>query len=130
MPKKTPKRLTPLEAVIMDAVWTLSAATVRDVQEHLRPTRRMAYNTVLTMMRILREKGFLQSERDGRADIYTARVSREQMGTRSLREVLHRFFAGSPTVLVSQLLESGDVSPEEVRRIRQEVDSRLKESRR
>lgn len=125
MTKRKIKRLTPLETLIMDAVWTLSEATVRDVRDHLKPVKSMAYNTVLTVMRILRDKGFLTSERDGRSDVYRPLVTRQQMGRRSLQEVLNRFFAGSAEALVRQLLDSEDLSPGEIRAIRSEVDRRL-----
>ena len=61
--KPNSRKLTELESVIMDAVWTLEQATVRDIQEHLKAVRPMARNTVLTMMGILRDKGFLSSVR-------------------------------------------------------------------
>lgn len=127
MPRKDAKRLTPLEALIMDAVWSLSQATVRQVQERLRPVKPMAYNTVLTVLRILRDKGFLASEREGRRDVYHPLVTREHMGRRSLRELLEQFFAGSATALVSQLLDSEDLSPGEIEAIRREVDKKLNE---
>ena len=124
--RKDLKKLTPLETLIMDAVWTLSKTAVREVQDHLETVKPMAYTTVLTMMRILRDKGFLKSERDGRTDVYEPAVSREQVGKRSLQEVLERFFAGSAEALVSQLLESDDLDPNEVKAIRREVDKRLR----
>ncbi len=126
MPKSTPNRLTPLEAVIMDSVWRMSEATVWQVRDDLEPVKPMAYNTVLTMMRILREKGFLTSKRQGRRDVYWPLVSRAEMGERSLRELLDRFFAGSAEALISQLLESEDLSAEQIRAIRREVDSKLR----
>ena len=125
MPQDDTKRLTPLESLIMDCVWRMSEGTVREVQERLEPVKPMAYNTVLTMMRILRDKGFLASRRNGRMDVYRPRVSRKQMARRSLREILDRFFAGSPQALVSQLLESEEVGAEEIRAIRAEVDRKL-----
>ena len=125
MAGKRPKRLTPVETLIMDRLWDFEQATVRQVTDSLEPVRPMAYNSVLTMMRILREKGFLASRRDGRQDVYRPRVSREQMGRRSLHEVLQRFFAGSPAALVSQLLASESLSDEEVLAIRREVNARL-----
>ena len=64
------KRLTPLETLIMNVLWDESPAAVRQVQQRLESIKPMAYNTVLTMMRILREKGFLVSERSGRSDLY------------------------------------------------------------
>jgi len=120
------KRLTPLEALIMDAVWGRSEATVRDVQERLQSEKPMAYNTVLTMMRILRDKGFLESRREGRTDVYRPRVPREQVAGSSLQEVLDRFFGGSAKALVSQLLDSEDVDRDEIQAIRQEVNRRLR----
>jgi len=125
MARPAPRRLTPPETLVMDAVWALGEATVRQVHERLRPVRPLAYNTVLTEMRILRGKGFLRSERRGRLDVYTPRVSREQVGRRSLREVLQRFFAGSAAALVSHLIEAEDLDPEEVEAIRREVDARV-----
>jgi predicted transcriptional regulator len=125
--RKRDLRLTPLEAVIMDCVWDLSQATVRQVQEQLNPTRPMAYNTVLTMMGILREKGFLRSRREGRADLYEPTVTREQVGRRSLRELCDRFFAGSARGMVSELLDSQRLSVDEIRAIRREVNRKLRE---
>ncbi len=120
-------RLTPLEAIIMDCVWGVSQATVRQVQECLKTTRPMAYNTVLTMMGILREKGFLRSRREGRADVYQPCVTREQVGRRSLRELCDRFFAGSAGGLVSELLDSEHLSVDEIRAIRREVNRKLRD---
>jgi len=123
-----PKRLTPLETLIMDAVWDLAPTTARNVMEHLKPTKRMAYNTVLTVMRILRDKGFLTSERNGRADVYRPLVSREQMGRRSIRTVIERFFAGSPKALLSHLLATEKLDDAEIRAIRREVNAKLRDA--
>ena len=120
-------RLTPVEAQIMDCVWQLERATVRQVQDALSPEKDSAYNSVLTVMRILRDKGFLTSEREGRTDVYRATVSRERMGRRGLTELLDRFFSGSPQRLVSQLLDSEEVDLEEVLAIRKEIDRKLRE---
>ena len=97
------------------------------VQERLQPTKPMAYNTVLTMMGILREKGFLRSRREGRADVYHPCVTREQVGRRSMRELCDRFFAGSAHGLVSELLDSERLSVDEIRAIRREVNRKLRE---
>ena len=128
MPRKTRKpkpRLTPLESLVMNAVWTLGDASVRQVQEALEAEKPMAYNTVLTVMRILRDKGFLQSRRVGRLDQYRPAVSRQQVARRSLGEILDRFFSGSARAMVSQLLDSQDLSTDEIRAIRAEIDARL-----
>ena len=129
MPGRQDMRLTPLEAVIMDCVWDLSQAKVRQVRERLRQTRPLAYNTVLTMMGILRDKGFLRSRRDGRADVYEPCVSREQAARSSAREVCDRFFAGSARGLISELLDSERLTVEEIRAIRREVNRKLRGQR-
>ncbi len=125
MPQAKARRLTPLEAQVMEAVWELGSATVRQVKDHLEADRPMAYNTVLTMMRILREKGFLKTHRLGRTDVYRPVVSREQAARSSVGEVMERFFAGSAAAMVSHLLASDRMGPDEMRKIRREVERKL-----
>jgi predicted transcriptional regulator len=120
------KKLTPLETLIMNVLWDESPAVVRQVQERLKSAKPMAYSTVLTMMRILRDKGFLTSERQGKADLYRPIVTREDAGKRSLGEVVESFFSGSAEALVSQLLANQSLSDEELKSIRAELDKTLK----
>ena len=129
MAKKRPERLTPVEAVIMDCLWDLGEGTVRQVRESLLPVKPMAYNTVLTIMRILRDKAFLESDRRGRLDLYRPLVTREQMGRKSLNQILQRFYAGSAEALVSQLLRVRNLSYAEIKAIRREVNRKLREDR-
>ena len=120
------RRLTPLETLIMNALWEEFPAAVRQIQERLMRVKPMAYNTVLTMMRILREKGFLTSEREGRADLYRPAVARQDVAQRSLADVMSAFFAGSAQSLVSQLLDAGSLSDEDLAAIPKDVDRALK----
>ena len=124
--KSDTQKLTPLETLIMNSLWEDSPAGVRQVQERLESVRPMAYNTVLTMMRILREKGFLTSERSGRSDIYQPVVTRKQMGQRSLKDLIESFFSGSAEALVSQVLASQTLTDEEMAAIRAELDRKMK----
>ena len=119
------KKLTPLETLIMNALWDESPAAVKQVQERLKSIKPMAYSTVLTMMRILRDKGFLSSERRGKADLYRPIVTREDAGRRSLGEVVESFFSGSAEALVSQLLANQSLNDEELKSIRAELDKTL-----
>ena len=91
----------------------------------LEPDRPLAYNSVLTMMRILRDKGFLESRRDGRSDVYRPLITREQVGRRSLNDVTQKFFEGSARLVVSQLLAGKDITREEMEAIRREVNASL-----
>ena len=122
---KPDKKLTPLETLIMNVLWDESPAAVKQVQERLTAVKPMAYNTVLTIMRILRDKGFVVSEREGRSDLYRPVVTREDMGRRSLGEVIDSFFSGSAEALVSQLLDGQSLTVEELAAIREELDKTL-----
>jgi len=124
--KESPdKKLTPLETLIMNALWDESPAAVKQIQGRLKSVKPMAYSTVLTMMRILRGKGFLVSERQGKADLYRPVVSRDDAGRRSLGEVIDSFFSGSAEALVSQLLDSRSLGDEALKAIRAELDKTL-----
>ncbi|MFL2541904.1 MAG: BlaI/MecI/CopY family transcriptional regulator [Candidatus Latescibacterota bacterium] len=120
-------KLTPLETLIMNVLWDESPAAVKQVQERLNSVKPMAYNTVLTMMRILRNKGFLASEREGKADLYRPTVTREVIGRRSLGELIDSFFSGSAEALVSQVLDGQSLSDEELLAIRADLDKTLKD---
>ena len=126
MMSKPSKKLTNLESIIMDTVWNLGKASVREVQGELETTKPMAYNTVLTMMRILRDKGFLSSTRHGRLDIYKPTISRENAGKGGLHDLLHTFFSGSAKALVSQLIDDEDISVQEMKEIREELNRKLR----
>ena len=119
------KKLTPLETLIMNVLWDESPAAVKQVQKRLTSVKPMAYNTVLTIMRILRDKGFVVSERAGRSDLYRPVVTREDMGRRSLGEVIDSFFSGSAEALVSQLLDGQALTDEELTAIRADLDKTL-----
>ena len=120
--KSTEKKLTSLETLIMNVLWDESPASVMQVRERLESVKPMARNTVLTVMRILRDKGFLTSEREGRADYYRPTVTREDAGRRSLSELIDSFFSGSAEALVSQLLDGQSLSDEELTAIRAELE--------
>ena len=123
--KSDDKKLTQLETLIMNALWDESPASVVQVQERRKSVKPMARNTVLTMMRILRDKGFLVSERIGRADFYRPVITREDAGRRSLCDVINSFFSGSAEALVSQILDGQTLSDEELVAIRKDLNKKL-----
>src|SRR5262245_55962732 len=105
----------------MDVIWEKGAATVSEVAEALPKELDLAYNTVLTTMRILEEKGFLRHSKpkEGRAFVYQAVVGREEASRHAVRYVVSRFFRNSPELLVLNLLHDEDLSERELKRIRQ-----------
>lgn len=105
-----PRMMTDTELELMQVLWENGTCTVREVQEHLGPDR--AYTTVATLMRILEEKGFAASEKDGRALRYAPLVAREQYARRGVRSLVERLFGGNRASLVRALVD--DVSAEEL----------------
>jgi BlaI family penicillinase repressor len=116
---------TPRESVIMAVLWSHGPSTVAEVRERLSDD--LAYNTVLTMLRILEEKGYVGHEQEGRAYRYHARVEREQAAASAVRGLVGRMFGGSPLLLMTQLVEQRALPESELKRLRDLIDERLEE---
>ncbi len=118
---KTARRIplpTPFELTIIRIVWSLKTATVRDVYETLREQRRIAYTTVMTMMKIMEGKGQLLKWQEGRAYVYKATHTRERVIKEMVREFVDRVFNGTPEALLAHLIDESDLSLEEQRKIK------------
>ena len=120
MARKKSFNLTEAELRLMDIVWDKGAVTVGEVAEALPGEPGLAYNTILTTLRILEQKGYVRhtKPREGRAFVYRAVVGRKQASRNALRHLVRGFFANSPELLVLNLLDGGDLSPRELRNIR------------
>src|SRR5688572_14596858 len=114
MARKPSSTLTDGEHRIMEVLWRRGAATVAEVAEELEGEDGSAYTTVLTMMRIMRDKGYLSCCKDGRAHIFTPRVNREAAARKAVRQLLTKFFAGSPGELVLSFLRDEELSAAEI----------------
>ena len=99
--------LTGLELRIMQVIWRRGASTVSDVQAELKPP--LAYTTVQTMLNILERKGKLRRQLEGRAYVYSARVSRAKVLGHGVRDLIDRMFGGSSEELVMSLLKSRQI---------------------
>jgi len=119
--KKSPG-LTDAELRLMDVLWERGQATVSEVVDGLPSDVPLAYSTVLTTLRILETKGYLRHTKDGRAFIYRPVVDREQARESAVKHLLGRFFENSPELLMLNLLESNQVAPEELKRLRERID--------
>jgi predicted transcriptional regulator len=117
--KKSPN-LTEAELRLMDVIWEKGTATIADVAEALPQELELAYNTVLTTMRILEEKGYVRHTKSnpGRAFVYRAVVGRREASRNAVRYLVSRFFRNSPELLVLNLLEDEELSHKELGRIR------------
>jgi predicted transcriptional regulator len=117
--RKKSLNLTEAELRLMDVIWHKGSATVADVADALPKQLGLAYNTVLTTMRILEDKGYLKhiKPKEGRAFIYKPVVSRQDASRSAVRHLLSRFFGNSKEALVLNLLEDDDLSDNERKRI-------------
>lgn len=121
-PKKSPT-LTEAELRLMEILWQKGPASVHQLLEALPPTPALAYNSVLTTIRILEKKGYVQHVKDGRAHIYMPLVGREEATRFEIRNLVNRFFKNSHELLVLNLLEDKTIDSEELKRLRELVQS-------
>ena len=121
MKAKSPP-LTPQELEIMKIVWKLGTATVRDVYEALRERRRIAYTTVMTMMKILADKRHLRRSQQGRTYVYEPTRSKNEVLRSMVREFVNRVFNGSAEPLLVHLLQDRQLSTEDLQKIQQMME--------
>lgn len=118
VPRKTSPTLTEAELRLMELLWNRGASTVQQLVDALGPKTPLAYNSVLTTIRILEKKGYVQHEKDGRAHVYGAVVGKQEASRSEVRHLLSRFFNNSHEALVLNLLEDDTLDEEEMRRLR------------
>ena len=120
-----PDAFTTRELDVMSILWDLGSATVAEVQERIGDP--LAYTTVLSVLRTLKEKGYVRHEAEGRAYRYYALVDWRPAGRRELRRLVKKVYKGSPELLLVQLVSDRGMDERELRRLRQLVDERLGE---
>ena len=119
MPPRQSEVLTEAELRVMKVLWERGSGTVQQVLDSMGEKPALAYNSVLTVIRILERKGYLKHIKDGRAHVY-APVVRQQEATRSeIRRLASRFFGDSHEDLVLNILEDRGVEREELTRLRE-----------
>jgi predicted transcriptional regulator len=111
--------LTEAELRIMNVLWERGSATVHEVLEALPAQPALAYNSVLTIVRILEKKGYAKHVKDKRAHVYLPRVDRKDATRFEVRHLVSRFFGDSDDLLVLNILEAKSIDAEELDRLRQ-----------
>jgi predicted transcriptional regulator len=127
MPRTKSETLTAAELRLMDILWEKSEATVTEVMEALPQDPPLAYNTVLTTLRILERKGYVRHQKNSRAFRFIPIVDHRQASQSAVSYVVSRFFRNSPKALVLRILEDQKMDPRQLQRLRQMIDeSRVK----
>lgn len=119
MPPRRSGTLTEAELRIMNVLWSKGSGTVQQVLDSITEKPVLAYNSVLTTIRVLERKGYLQHQKDGRAHVFMPLVGQQEATRSEIRHLVGRFFKNSHQQLVLNLLEDQGIGPEEVRRLRQ-----------
>lgn len=126
MARRLERRLGELELRILNVLWERGPSTVREVLEALELDPRPAYTTVLTVMRLMHEKGYLDRRERGRAHVYQARLREQPVKRGLLRNLIENAFRGSAEALVVRLLEDEKLSRKELERVRKLIAERAR----
>jgi BlaI family penicillinase repressor len=114
---------TDRELDVMAILWYDGASTVADVRKRLKDD--LAYTTVLTVLRTLEDKGYVSHDVEGKAHRYFPLVARDSAGASALKRMVRKLFAGSPELLLTQLVSDRRLSEAELERMRDLLDERL-----
>lgn len=121
MARKQSPVLTEGELEIMEVLWDRREATVRDVTDTLSRRRPVAYSTVLTMLRILKNKAYAAYRKEGRAFVFFPLVSRREARSRALGNLIGKFFGGSAVALAQNLVDDTEIDVAELERLQSQV---------
>lgn len=121
MPPRQSATLTEAELRIMLVLWQRGPATVQQVLDRLPEKPALAYNSVLTTIRVLEKKGYVQHEKDGRAHLYAPLINREAATRTEIRHLVGRFFKNSEELLMLSLLEDKGLDAAELKRLREMI---------
>lgn len=118
---------TELELEILKILWTDGPSTVRHVRDTLSETRELAYTSVMTMMGIMTEKGYLRRTKKGGGYVYRPKVDRERTMADMLGDTVNRVFNGSAKAAVLHLIESGEIDEDELKELHRLIEKRVED---
>jgi predicted transcriptional regulator len=107
----------------MEVLWAKGAATVGEVKDGLAQESPPAYSTVLTTLRIMERKGYVEHTKEGRAFVYRPLIDRQNACRSAVRHLVSRFFDDSPELLVLNILKHEQVEAEELKRLKALIEA-------
>jgi predicted transcriptional regulator len=123
MPPKKSITLTEAELRLMKILWQRGESAVNDLVAAMPDGETLAYNSVLTTVRILEQKGYVEHRQEGRAFVYRPCVAENEASRSEVRHVLSRFFGNSRERLLLSLIGDEEISPEELLRLREAINN-------
>jgi BlaI family penicillinase repressor len=122
MARKPSSQLTDSEQNIMRILWDRGEASVREITDILSQDKKTAYTTVQTMCKILADKGYADFHKQGKAFIYTPKITQKDARQGALTSMLNKFFGGSPEVLAQHLLQETDIDLSDLEELQNKID--------
>jgi BlaI family penicillinase repressor len=122
VPRRQSETLTEAELRIMNVLWLKGFGTVQLILDSLSEKPALAYNSVLTTIRVLERKGYVKHSKDGRAHVYAPLVAREEASRSEIRHLVSRFFKNSHEQLVLNILEDRGVEADDLDRLREMLE--------
>ncbi len=119
---------TELELEILKVLWRQGASTVRQVREALAPARKLAHTSVITIMNIMTDKGYLARDAEGNTHIFRAKVTAQTVRKRMLGDLVRRAFDGSALAMILNLLDTSDLKDGELAELRQHLEEKRKDA--
>ena len=104
---------------VLHLVWEFGEATVKDVQERILKSRKVAYTTIMTVMKNLADKGYLKYRKDGVTYVYSPAKEPDSVRFNLVTDLIKKVFKGSPKQLVQTLVEGENLSEKEMKEIRE-----------
>jgi predicted transcriptional regulator len=129
MGKKLLDHFGQLQRAVIEVVWELGEATVRQVWKRLSRKKELAYTTVLTAMQRLEKDGWLKHRAEGKKNVYLPTRTRAQAGAKSVQKFVQRMFNGNALLLFRQLVEEGELNDEELQELQNFINKKRKEKR-
>jgi len=126
VPRRTSETLTEAELRIMQVLWQKGPGTVQQILDSFPAEPALAYNTVLTTIRILERKGYVGHDKDGRAHIFRPLVKQDEASRSEIRHLVSRFFRNSHEDLVLNILEDRGIASEELDRLRKMLETKTR----
>jgi len=128
MPPKKSNTLTEAELRLMKILWRRGESAVTDLVAAMPDGEPLAYNSVLTTIRILEQKGYVEHRQEGRAFVYRASVAEQEASRSEVKHLMSRFFGNSRERLLLSLLGDERISAEELRRLKEAIESSAADS--
>ena len=129
MSKQPLDQLGKLQRAVVEAIWDLGEATVRQVWERICPKKDLSYTTILAAMQRLERSGWLRHRVEGKSNVYVPTRTRKQAGVSSIRKLAQRVYDGNALLMFRHLVEEGDLTDEQLQELQKIISKKRKERR-